>query len=84
MEHTGFWENQTYQPSRIYNQKEDWVYNEIYTGDWWWNKQIKLPTRATIIPIILVSDKIIISLSHGDQILWPVYVTIGNLDAKTC
>ena len=23
------------------------------------------------------------SLSHGDQILWPVYVTIGNLDAKT-
>ncbi len=23
------------------------------------------------------------SLSHGDQILWPVYITIGNLDAKT-
>ena len=22
-------------------------------------------------------------LSHGDQILWPVYITIGNLDAKT-
>ena len=24
------------------------------------------------------------SLSHGDQIFWPVYDTIGNLDAKTC
>ncbi len=23
------------------------------------------------------------SLSYGDQILWPVYITIGNLDAKT-
>ena len=23
------------------------------------------------------------SLSHGDQTLWPVYITIGNLDAKT-
>ncbi len=23
------------------------------------------------------------SLSHGDQILWPVYVIIDNLDAKT-
>ena len=23
------------------------------------------------------------SLSHGDQILWPVYIIIGNLDAKT-
>ncbi len=23
------------------------------------------------------------SLSHGDQTLWPVYITIGNLDVKT-
>ncbi len=23
------------------------------------------------------------SLSHGDQVFWLVYVTIGNLDAKT-
>ena len=23
------------------------------------------------------------SLSYGDQILWPVYITIGNLNAKT-
>ena len=23
------------------------------------------------------------SLSHGDQILWPVYITIVNLDLKT-
>ncbi len=23
------------------------------------------------------------SLSHGDQTLWLVYITIGNLDAKT-
>ena len=23
------------------------------------------------------------SLSHKDQTLWPVYITIGNLDAKT-
>ena len=23
------------------------------------------------------------SLSYGDQILWPVYITIGNLDTKT-
>ena len=23
------------------------------------------------------------SLNYGDQTLWPVYITIGNLDAKT-
>lgn len=28
-----FWENQIFQSCHIYNQKEDWVNNEIYTGD---------------------------------------------------
>ena len=41
------------------------------------------PPKATIIPILLSSDKTVISLSHGDQTLWPVYITIGNLDSKT-
>ena len=66
MGHTSFWENQTYQLSRVYNQKEDWVYNEMYMGDWWWNKQKELAVEATIIPILLVSDKTVMSLSHGD------------------
>ena len=83
MRHPGFWENQTYQPSCIYNQNNDRVYNEIYTGNRWWEKQKKLSVKATIIPILLASDKTVMSLSHGDQVLWPVYVTIGNLDAKT-
>ncbi len=50
----------------------------MYTGNWWWEKQKKLPIKATIIPILLVSDKTKISLSHRDQVLWLVYVTIGN------
>ncbi len=28
-----FWENQTYQPSCIYNQKDDQIYNEMYTDN---------------------------------------------------
>lgn len=35
-----------------------------------------------IIPILIWCDKTILSLSHGDQKLWPVYITIGNSDAK--
>ncbi len=42
----------------------------------------KIPAWATIIPILLASDKTVMTLSHGDHVLWPVYVTIGNLDAK--
>ena len=33
---------------------------------------------------MLASDKIMMSLSYGDQVFWPVYVTMGNLDAKIC
>ena len=51
--------------------------------NWWWEKQKELLARATIIPILLTSGKTVISLSHGDQVFWPVYVTIGNLDVKT-
>ena len=39
--------------------------------------------KATIISILLSSDKIVMSLSHGDQTLWPIYITISNLDSKT-
>ncbi len=35
MGHLGFWKNQTYQPSRIYNQNDARVYNEMHTGNWW-------------------------------------------------
>ena len=36
-----------------------------------------------IIPILLSSNKIVMSLSYGDQTLWPVYITIKNLNTKT-
>ena len=55
----------------------------MHTGDWWWKQQMEHPPEATIIPILLSSDKTVMSLSHGDQTLWPVYITIGNLDSKT-
>ncbi len=35
MGHPGFWHNQIYEPSRIYNENERRVYNEIHTGEWW-------------------------------------------------
>ena len=41
------------------------------------------PPKATIIPILFSSDKTVISLSHRSQVLWSVYITIGNLDSKT-
>lgn len=50
--------------------------------NWWWKKQKNLPVKATIIPILLTSDKTVISLKHENQILWLVYITIDHLDIK--
>ena len=83
MRHRRFWHNQIFEPSRVYNENEEQIYNEMHTGKWWWKQQKEHPSQATIIPILISSDKTVMSLSHGDQTLWPVYITIGNLDAKT-
>lgn len=44
----------------------------------------KYVAGAIIIPILLTNDKTIMSLSYGNQIFWPIYITQGNLNIKTC
>ncbi len=58
------------------------VYDEMYTGEWWWETQDKLPPGATVVPIILATDKTLMTKLRGDQSAWPVYLTIGNLSRK--
>ena len=69
MSHAGFWHNQTYKPSCVFNENEHRVYNEIYTNKWWWKQQKEYPFQATIMPILLLSKKIVMNLSHGDQFI---------------
>ena len=83
MSHLGFWHNHTYEPSCVFSENEHQVYNEMHTGEWWWKQLKEQPPPATIIPILISSAKIVVSLSHEDQTLWLVYITIGNLEAKT-
>ncbi len=82
MSHPSYQYNQIYELRHLYNENKHQVHNEMHTGDWWWKHHIEHLSRATIIPILLLSDKTVMSFSHGDQMLWPVYITIRNLDAK--
>ncbi|GBE84274.1 hypothetical protein SCP_0602520 [Sparassis crispa] len=59
------------------------IYNEMWTGDWWWQTQEKLPNGAVIAPVILALDKTKLSQFHGDKSVWPVYLTIGNISKET-
>ncbi|KAG8779913.1 hypothetical protein FRC12_023714 [Ceratobasidium sp. 428] len=63
--------------------KKKRVYGEMWTGDWWWNMQELLKdAHATIVPLILASDKTTLSIIGGDQQAYPVYLTIGNISKK--
>ena len=42
-----------------------------------------LPGGATIAPVIIASDKTHLSNFSGDKSVWPVYLTIGNIDKST-
>lgn len=46
-------------------------------------EQRKLPTGATIAPVIIASDKTQLSNFSGDKSAWPVYLTIGNIEKST-
>ncbi|KAG2040381.1 hypothetical protein BDR03DRAFT_932668 [Suillus americanus] len=76
-----FKEYMVYAPSRAYKDEagSKRIINDMWTADWWWDKQVKLPESATIAPIILASDKTMLSQFQGDKSAWLVYLSIGNI-----
>lgn len=41
---------------------------------------MRLPEHATVAPVILASNKTMLSRMTGDKSAWPVYLTLGNID----
>ncbi|KAJ3551364.1 hypothetical protein NM688_g4745 [Phlebia brevispora] len=76
-----FREVMAYAPERVFADREmaTRILDEMWTADWWWEIQDKLPEGATVAPVILASDKTKLSLFRGDQTAWPVYLSIGNI-----
>ncbi|KAF8970183.1 hypothetical protein BDZ97DRAFT_1652882, partial [Flammula alnicola] len=74
-----------YAPERHFTDKEgkNQMYDEMWTANWWWDTQKKLPMGSTVAPLILSSDKTQLSQFRGDKSAWPVYLTIGNIEKST-
>ncbi|KAM5533658.1 hypothetical protein V8D89_012682 [Ganoderma adspersum] len=70
-----------YTPEQLFADKDgtSCIYDETWTGDWWWEIQGLLPPGATISPVILSSDKMVLSRFSGNKQAWPVYLTISNI-----
>ncbi|KAF8495591.1 hypothetical protein JB92DRAFT_2834758 [Gautieria morchelliformis] len=68
-----FKEAMHYAPQKVFTDltEEDQVFNEMWTGEWWWELQEKLSKGATISPIIIASDKTQLSQFSGDKQAWP-------------
>ena len=81
LKHPPFALDLVYGPICQYN-KDDRVYTEMHTANWWWNTQDQLPDGSTIVPLLIGTDKTVLTQHHGDVAAWPVYLTIGNLKAK--
>ncbi|KAF9548524.1 hypothetical protein CPC08DRAFT_648414 [Agrocybe pediades] len=79
-----FKEHTSFAPERVYSDKEgvNRIYDEMWTGDWWWEMQENLPDDATVAPLILSSDKTQLSMFQGDKSAWPVYLTLGNISKE--
>ncbi|QRV96544.1 hypothetical protein RhiJN_24562 [Ceratobasidium sp. AG-Ba] len=77
-----------YAPERHYTSetKRHRVYSEMWSGRWWWRMQNLLGRYATVVPVILSSDKTKMTVFSGNQKAWPVYLTIGNIssDIRRC
>ncbi|KAJ3769430.1 hypothetical protein FB446DRAFT_812086 [Lentinula raphanica] len=70
-------------PERHYADADKTIrlYHDFNTGKWWWDTQKAVEADkpgATIIPVILSSDKTQITLFRNKS-AYPVYLTIGNL-----
>ncbi|KAG2028794.1 hypothetical protein BDR03DRAFT_1019341 [Suillus americanus] len=71
----------SYAPERVFSDVEGKTrrFDEMWTGDWWWEMQGRLPQGAVVAPVILASDKTSLSQFRGDQEVWPVYLSLGNI-----
>ncbi|KAI9510909.1 hypothetical protein F5148DRAFT_1274585 [Russula earlei] len=55
------------------------VYDEMWTADWWWEMQDKIPSGGVVCPVILASDKMQLSGFSGGHQAYLLYLTLGNI-----
>ncbi|KAG8713985.1 hypothetical protein FRC09_018124 [Ceratobasidium sp. 395] len=70
-------------PERHYRQRDrrSRVYGNPWSANWWWRTQERIPDKlATIVPLIIASDRTRLSTMSGGQEAYPVYITVGNID----
>jgi hypothetical protein len=68
-----------FEPGRLTDSEIRRIYSAITTGHCSWDIHHQLPAAGTIVPVICTSDKSHLINFSGDQHVWPLYFTIGNI-----
>ncbi|KAG9083376.1 hypothetical protein FRC06_004560, partial [Ceratobasidium sp. 370] len=76
-----FTKHMRFAPERHWSSedRQEQVYDEMWSGEWWWRIQNILGEGATIAPIVLAADKTQMTVLSGNKSAWPVYLSIGNI-----
>ncbi|KAG9079990.1 hypothetical protein FRC06_007208, partial [Ceratobasidium sp. 370] len=72
-----------YAPQRLWTtaDRQSRVYGNPWTAKWWWRMQMRIPDKsATVVPLIIATDRTRLSVMSGGQEAYPAYITIGNID----
>ncbi|KAI5993868.1 hypothetical protein EDD15DRAFT_2387937 [Pisolithus albus] len=72
-----------YSPHLLFGENHQRVWSNFMTGNWAWNQCNELAKKeenhgAMFVPIILGSDKTVVSVATGNNEYWPLYITTGN------
>ncbi|KAI0055059.1 hypothetical protein BV25DRAFT_1781302, partial [Artomyces pyxidatus] len=55
----------------------------MWTGKWWWSVQTLLQRSghrgATVAPVIVATDKTLLTQHAGNKSAYPLYLTLGNI-----
>ncbi|QRW23250.1 hypothetical protein RhiXN_08286 [Rhizoctonia solani] len=67
-----------YAPERHWTSKSRKcrVYDEMWSGDWWWQVQNK---NGTVVPLIIASDETTLTNNPRGDKAHPIYLSIGNI-----
>ncbi|KIY61165.1 hypothetical protein CYLTODRAFT_384796 [Cylindrobasidium torrendii FP15055 ss-10] len=74
-----------FKPKQMFSdaEKENRIYTEMWTGEWWWIVQDLLPEGATLASLIVSTDKTQLTQFSGGRVAYPVYLTLGNIPNAT-
>ncbi|KAH9006191.1 hypothetical protein EDB86DRAFT_3061299 [Lactarius hatsudake] len=74
---------------RAFDKDGTRVYEHMMSGDWAWEQATKIAQDprthgSAFVPIILGSDKTMVSVAMGQTDYYPLYLSIGNLHNNIC